>query len=359
MDGVNQRKNTIVSTPAKLLPRKGNGEGYIMVRLLATNDSATTNYIKMGVDTGTDNSYKLVTLSNVAADTTVSANSSKEIYVIFNITNFCAVATCSDIDNTTSDTQKDFKIHFLTTTETSPSDPVTGTENGLYITLKFSDRLPENSLNLTQLKKGDERLYAYLSEGEAITQMSSDVYKTYVHRFTTGHIDCATNQAIGDASGSAFSTDEVVKSGIFKVKNLTNGVAYNLGFSLTNKYQFASKISQCLEESPEDIAAFLESQACYLISAGFGKRHYVLDFFREIRDEYFLSFEEGRTFVNWYYRTAPIFAPYIMESPILSFIIRSFAYLFYYTIHFWYLLLSLIFFLAGFLLVKRQRKSLA
>ena len=123
------------------------------------------------------------------------------------------------------------------------------------------------------------------------------------------------------------------------LKNLSNGTTYTLSTALVNKYQFSTKTSTTSSGEPLEIQALLESQACYLVSAGFQKEHYVLDYFRSIRDNYLLKFEPTKKLVDFYYATAPAYAPVIYKSPKLSLIVRSLSYgMYFFLKFFWYIL---------------------
>jgi hypothetical protein len=200
--------------------------------------------------------------------------------------------------------------------------------------LKFSSQIPDNTYSLTQLVKGDGRLFADLSNGQLITFMGDDIHKTLIFSYsnTTVQASETLGNAVNVIGGDVLELQAPVLNGVLKVTGLNNGEEYNLAFSTVNKYQFSSPLSVSLVQEPEDILALLQKQACYLVTAGFQREHPVLDRLRLFRDEQLLTTSLGRRFVNFYYRTAPLMAPYIIESPFLAWLIRMSAYLMVFTI---------------------------
>lgn len=205
---------------------------------------------------------------------------------------------------------------------------------GLYYSVNVSDKIPAGTLTLTSIEKGDTRLTLKVTGGNSITNMSSSIiYRSVVFKNATG-----STTAQGEGVSDIIQSDTAVREGSIEVKNLTNGTSYTLSTSLVNKYQFATTSTNAISETPLEIEALLKSQACYLVTAGFQKRHYVLDYFRAIRDNYLLQFEPTKRLVDLYYVTAPKYAPIIYNSPKLSLMVRSLSYgIYFFLKFFWYL----------------------
>lgn len=117
-------------------------------------------------------------------------------------------------------------------------------------------------------------------------------------------------------------------------EGIANGTTYEVGLFAVNKYGLASAVSQSVDLTPESILTTLKKNQCYLITAGFGENHKVIDFYRSIRDRFLLKFTLGRLFVHFYYETAPKYAIKVYQSTWLSQLVRIFSWiglgLFYY-----------------------------
>jgi len=186
---------------------------------------------------------------------------------------------------------------------------------------------------LDNLIKGDARLTATYS-GQKISQMNDVigiVYKTPPPATSTAEWPQASFADALENGGAIGSRDNGISiPGQFFVKNLTNGEDYWVGVAFVNKWYFATLVSESKNQVPEEIETFLETRACYLISAGFKKDHHVLDYFRGFRDRFLLKSEWGKRLVQVYYGSAPKYAQIIWQNEILSQIVRFFAYLAYF-----------------------------
>ncbi len=347
---VDQAQNTTLSSTALMPRKKGNGLASVMFSITMTNsDVSLSKILNLGVQDGVENRFETFIPGNALAELTVAPNTAKEINILVTLDNICNQVNCSDVDSVSTESQKDFKLFlFLDNAQNSNTDK-DGDTTGLFVTLKFSSQVPDNTYTFDLLTKGDERLFANLSSGQIITFMGNDIYKTYVHKYAGSTIQAS--QTILAAGGVALKLDFIdpVLNGQVKITGLTNGVQYNLAFGLVNKYQFVSPLTPSLLQAPEDILALLNKQACYLVTAGFGREHLVLDRIRLFRDEILLASSSGTQFVNAYYKTAPIFVPYILNSEALAWVIRTAAYFFYFILE--YTLTVFISFLSSFFLI--------
>ena len=114
-----------------------------------------------------------------------------------------------------------------------------------------------------------------------------------------------------------------------------------------NKYKFASTLSTsniCV--TPLEIQMLLEESQCYLLTAGFGSDHFVVQYFRMIRDDYLQKFSFGRWLVEKYYASAPQYTDYIIETPVVASVIRGLAWTGYLMLNNpWTVLILCVFFL--------------
>ncbi len=188
-------------------------------------------------------------------------------------------------------------------------------------------------MTMSNLYPGDGRLLADLAGGQNIG-MAEYLYKTYILNCTA---PCAQGGTFAAGGGFAALLGEKlvapVLNGLLDIKGLQNNTTYNVAVGLTNKYQFASRTSASLAQTPLPIEALLQKQACFLLTAGFHGGHPVVSYFRKVRDEVLMKSGPGRAFVQWYYKSAPPMAPTIHNSPVLSAMIRGAAYMAYYALH--------------------------
>ncbi|WP_372656317.1 CFI-box-CTERM domain-containing protein, partial [Halobacteriovorax sp.] len=216
-----------------------------------------------------------------------------------------------------------------TAVDTSISDPTSGTD-GIFVELNISGAVYDSSVttSLNSVEKGDERLKFYYTIS-AIQNNFRDIAIFDISSYNSSFGLAGVNEIL--------SIDDDVTpeaSGSFEAKNLTNNRTYNISFAVRDYYGFYTPLSSPLSATPLDIAEFLEKNQCYFISAGFMEQHYVLDYFRYIRDHYLLKVKLGQSFVDFYYKTAPLYVPYIMEHPLLQALIRAVAYTIYFIFNF-------------------------
>ena len=214
--------------------------------------------------------------------------------------------------------------------------------------MNVSDKIPQNSYTISNVRRGDDSLIFTVGDGDKITEMGDDFLNILIFSYdgtveqNSAVFGSSTakyfSQVIDDESQGSTGSDEEINNGQITVGNLTNGDTYNLSFSKVNKFLFLSNISNSKVGAPQDIQTFLDEQGCYLLSAGFQTNHYVLDYLRDIRDQYLIKVSWGRDLVSFYYNTAPDYTSFIIESPVLSFIMRAMGYFIYFIFKFWYFL---------------------
>ncbi len=239
-----------------------------------------------------------------------------------------------------------------TAVDTSISDPTSGTD-GIFVELNISGAVYDSSVTntLTSVEKGDERLKFYYTIS-AIQNNFRDIAIFDVSSYNSSFGLAGINEIL--------SIDDDVTpeaSGSFEAKNLTNNRTYNISFAVRDYYGFYTPLSSTLSATPLDIAEFLEKNQCYFISAGFMEQHYVLNYFRYIRDHYLLKVKLGQSFVEFYYKTAPQYVPYIIEHPFIQALIRVVAYSVYFVLNFGLYALSL-YLLVRFLFSKVSKNAI-
>lgn len=212
--------------------------------------------------------------------------------------------------------------------------------NGIYFNYLLSNYVISNPPIIDSVAMGDERLKVNFSSGSGISYLNDVIAIKYPDTST------ATEQTYYQAllDGGVIGSDEngAQNSGSLIVKDLKNGESVKVGVAYVSKFKFASLISEGEEQTPQAIQTFLQEKECYLLSAGFQKDHFVLEYFRTIRDNFLIKNLWGRGFIKWYYKTAPFYAEIIYENKFLRFVVRALGYLTYFTIRFFPILLSLL-----------------
>lgn len=242
-------------------------------------------------------------------------------------------------------------------------NPQTDNTNGVYLNLYLSNVHRDNSeigLKITHLRRGDETLKL---EYSAI--LTYDTTNELVVIKKGNALTTADNYQTLLAAGATFLNEEgeypATKGATIQVSKLTNGVEYNLGVAFKDKYRFISLIPESRKGKPIEIDKFIKSQQCYLLSAGFGEEHFIIDFFKVVRDDYLSKVAVGRAFTSFYYSTAPSYTKIIYSSEAISLIVRISAYILYFTIKyslFILMFLLVLFSLKGILLSRVRSKSL-
>lgn len=302
-------------------------------------------------------STTFVVLKSSAITTTFIAGSAFKVSV--GISEICAKASsqlnCSAqfaSGNNPVATAQSFLYFFYSSTDLAESSTITTTNGtGIFYEFNVSNKVDNSStITLNSLLKGDSQLTAVYT-GFAFIPLHQVIAFDYG---TTQAADL-TYSAAKTLGGIEFILDDFATSGESKIKGLTNDRSYFFSIFFFDKYKFATKFSNVLSGTPQQIETLLEKNACFLLTAGFGGDHPVIDYFRSWRDEFLLSFSLGRLFVDFYYDWGPKIAPYILENPYLAKVVRGGAYAAYWTLEFklWGVLL---FFIVALVFLKRRNR---
>ena len=326
--------------------------GYLHTKLVLSNSEVEDLYLNVAVQDESDASkFRVVSITPV----TVSNDTTEQINYLTISLKASDDGVCSHVNCTFSGTFKDYLL-FIFFSKTDPlvfGEQIAESDySGIYINLNLSNRVSDNAPTLqAPLVKGDGRLTAVFW-GSA----PSNHYKDIVFFYNAAN---AVNNTITDAiaAGGSVSSEYYfpVVDGKIKIANLVNGNTYHVAIGYLDKYKFSSKLSTSAQGTPEEIEAFLKKNACYFISAGFGREHFVIDYFKDFRDRVLLQSGWGKDFVKWYYRTAPQYAHYIYNSKILSFSVRTMSYILYFLMN--YHLVILLLLLIAFIFVKYVPKK--
>ncbi|ATH08402.1 hypothetical protein BIY24_10715 [Halobacteriovorax marinus] len=294
---------------------------------IVNTDSVNVLYPTLYVKDDSSTNYLFVGRSTIGCSTSSTCEdviSSFSIATICNSTEIdCAGALSAPV------TVSSYLYLSQAGVDTSISDPTSGSD-GLFVELNISGRVYESTVTtaLTSIEKGDQRLKLNYTVS-AIQNDYRDIAIFDVSSFNSKFGQAGINEIL--------SIDDDVtpqSSGLFEAKNLSNGRTYNISFAVRDFYGFYTPLASPLSATPLEIAEFLEKNQCYFISAGFMEQHYVLNYFRYIRDHYLLKVKLGQSFVDFYYETAPQYVPFIIERPWLQALIRGFAYSVYFIFNF-------------------------
>lgn len=328
-----------------------NFSSYTIQYPLKVTTGSTAKYIYAAVKLPSGGNYKVIarTSSTYVNVTDYSVN------FAFSPQKICEVSisettNCSnfDLSGTVIENTKSFNVYFfqsdnstLINTSITPSS-----YSGVYFQLLMSNRVytsSELTLSLTALRRGDERVTGSFTN--SVTMEDFKKAMAFVH---SGAV-CAANSNIKNCTGS-LSTDSIAssQSGEFTLSGLTNGTPVTISVVLIDKYGFASVVSNSKSATPTDIEDLLKKQNCFLLTAGFGEEHFVIDYFRNYRDTILSKSIPGRLFIKYYYKYAPDFALSIYNNSEIRGFIRGCAYFLYFLFNFYYLLILAILTTYGF-----------
>ncbi len=305
------------------------------VRFSFTTDSTAKNYFYMAAR---DNSgtYKVMGLLDVygVATTALDISTDTSYYVEFTLKSLCERGTCNATLATYTSGSNNLNIsqlvYFFTADETlvvgDTASPATFTD-GSFAKILLTDVISTTPVSFQSLRRGDTLAIANFS-GISQGNIGEGVYKILAFMYEGGTIP-TTEQVPADALdiGGNFRFYDGIKEG-------------DISLALVNKFKFVSKLTAPKAVTPEKIEAFINKQSCYLFSAGFQTDHYVLTYFRYIRDTYLLKNGLGKLFVKWYYQTAPHWTKTIYTSESISFMVRTLGYFLYYVLNYFFLILA-------------------
>jgi len=338
-------------------------DGIIKVNLEAYKSDSVEYYLYASVKRDNETNWKVLGLHH--PDTLITNNATVSYTFDVDFEDLLEMANILDpaarIDFTVS-------IFFFLSSEIladgAPALPSTYGTKAAYYDFLFSSRVPVNQITLADLTKGDGRLKAIFEDGNTITEMSTDLaYKTIAVLFPGDLTDHggSTFQAAVLAVPDAYIREQVdaVKEGYLDITGLENRSEaspnnYNFSLAMMNKYQFVSQLSNSMYESPEKLEVLLEKQACFILTAGFGEEHFVIDYFRNIRDEFLLTNIFGKKLVGLYYMYSPKYAKMIYQNEDARFLVRVLSYGAYYLMN--YFVLVLLMMGLSILAVKKYRK---
>ena len=205
------------------------------------------------------------------------------------------------------------------------SIPPASTE--FYLNLKMSSAFTVGVPSLNGVYKADKSLKIVYESLTVDEYGGKGVYQIDRGANLTDSV-CATNRPVsapfGNLAGGSFvklDSAESVEEDI--VPNLKNGNCYSIQFLQWDKYNFATLASHGLSNTPEKLKTVLEKKSCFLLTAGFGGGHFLVDYFRRFRDQTLSGFFLGKKFIEFYEWAAPKATDTILQTPLLAATIRG------------------------------------
>lgn len=173
----------------------------------------------------------------------------------------------------------------------------------------------------------------YFGDTSAIFDYSGDVgtNSEFITRIAV-YLKTADGLSVPKSKFYEFKEGINSESNQVKVTSLAEGGSYRVAFSYVDHFGFVSGLVESADFTTVPIQKLLAQNQCYLVTAGFQRQHYVLNYFRYIRDQYLLKSAPGALFVDFYYATAPKLVKYILDNKSLSFKIRALSFSIYFVL---------------------------
>ena len=330
--------------PGIISSTSGTGRVHFRLQVNLENDPRP-QYLHAAVK-NSDGDYTIIEFEDDSANSSTFIrldSNTGNLPVIVGFNELCPVIDCEKFITSTTrppNTADDYHLlFFVSETQYSEGQEIAETEPPakLFYQLYLSNRIDARSeIHLASLYKGDGQLHPTFNGFSPLPLHSESLHAYVVEGSAPPCPPPANNTTIeygtarsNNPNGRLQSLDTLSTGGDTDVKNLKNGHCYTVRLLYVDQFGFASRLSRPLVESPEVIPALLQTDQCYLLTAGFGREHFVIDFFRNFRDRVLLSFSLGRVAVSAYYATAPSYVPLILKSPILAFGVRGVAWTLY------------------------------
>ena len=325
--------------------------GHVLKFPLYVNVGATDKYLHVAVKDGS--SYKYVKAFGTAINSVTNTTYNFEL-APYDVCAQMSNPSCADLQ-TRIDEKSTLLYFFLSTTSSFATgqtiDPASTYTGGIYFQLNMSNRTYSSlTIAITKVRQGDKRAFFEYTGSETILQPK------YIKVFDRGGA-ATTSDTLDTVSGTLFTKEYAYnQSGEVAITDLVNSQTYNLSILFVDNYLFATKLSPTAQAKPQQIEELLKKQGCFLLTAGFGEEHEVINYFRHFRDATLVHYKLGRMFIHFYYENAPKYALEIYQSSSLRFVIRSMAYFAYYFFrYFWLVLFFFIFAYAGKKILKKSQ----
>ncbi|MBY0415899.1 MAG: hypothetical protein K2Q18_17130 [Bdellovibrionales bacterium] len=252
-------------------------------------------------------------------------------------------ASCTNFSSTGNTEKVAMAYFFLNTSNVlgigSTMTPGTG---GLYYEINMSNRVylaTDLQPVITEIRSGDKRVTVKYSSGTTMTNAKSMRFYSYGSPAASPGDNLPIQDSFAIA-GTDFLSKEYpyAVTGSEIVTNLENEKVYNLGVLFVDQYKFGTVVSNYKEATPLTVEELLKKNACFLLTAGFGEDHFVIDYFRHFRDNVLSHSFLGRAFISVYYEYAPKYALMIYQHESIRAMIRGAAFFLYFIFNYFFLL---------------------
>jgi hypothetical protein len=350
VDTGNAQGNYFIKGPSYGVPEiESGGSGFLYVPLNVKNVSGTTHHLHYAVEISED-TFAVFDVST----TTIGDDADTDRTETINFSDMCAAVVGLDCSKTagTDQTSETYTLYFFSSSTTYAAGTqidLDTEDNGVYMELKASSSLPTTTVSFTSLLRGDGQLTASYSGSSLGTNMT--VY-SFVYN-SVGVASALTDRTLGANfdHGKINELEQNDATGDVVIDDLLNEEEVAVAIGFYNEYGFSTQLSNVRAQTPSLIEGFIDKQACYLLSAGFGQDHYVVEYFREFRDYVMRRFALGRFFIEMYYGSAPKLTHLVYENPAVAATVRTLGHIFYLFFNGAWVLLPLAF--LGFILKRK------
>lgn len=266
---------------------------------------------------------------------------------------------------TTTGKEKFLAYFFLSTTlptnlpKNSPGTPASY-PGGIYFEINMSNVVLTNTElipSITKIRVGDKRVVIEYTASAGMNEAKA--VRVYNHGGTASAVaPLSPIQSYYASAGGLTSTEYPYNAtSEVTVTGLENSVTNYFSVLFVDKYKFGTVLSDDLEGTPLEIQELLKKQSCFLLSAGFGEEHFIIDYFRHFRDTVLSHSFLGRKFISVYYEHAPKYALMIYENEAVRTVIRGAAYVLYFIFNYFvFILITSMTLLTAIYLYKNKEK---
>jgi len=330
---------------------------------LYLNSTSNDYYLYMAIKDPTAG-YKIV--SSVASP----FNDKTNLDYNFSITplSMCTQTADCTAFAVTSGTEKTYLSYFFLSTDTPVALPIGTTitpgsgnhTGGMYYEINMSNRIftaAQVTMTISEIRAGDRRVIVNYSSSASI--LKPKAIRLYNHGGTAAAV--SANQPIQSylASGGALLSNEFTytDAGEITLSNLINGTTAYYSVLAVDKYKFGTVLSEDIEGSSKSIEELLKANNCFLLTAGFGENHFVIDYFRDFRDRVLVKTFLGKKFISFYYELAPKYALVLYNYESIRGVVRGLAYGVYFIFKYnLFILIGALISGLGLFLYKKQEK---
>lgn len=211
-------------------------------------------------------------------------------------------------------------------------DPSASPNNhGVYYNINLSSRIhPSITTNITQSFRSDASAFLSYTSTGTIQQIQRAV--AYFH----STIPVSDDEYPGQYTGLTLSSQEfpALMNGELTVEGLVNDQENLISVAVLDNYNFSTRLSAPVSVIPQKIEEILSQESCFIVTAGFGRDHQVIQGLKRFRDHVLLPIPAGKALVSWYYQHSPQYARALLDRPLLRAVIRFFSWTAFGLIHY-------------------------